>query len=277
MRSHQARLFNQPEGGADVLVASDAIGMGLNLNIRRVVFLTAHKYNASTRKSEPLSTSLVKQIAGRAGRRGTAYELGRVAVLKVGDRAFVEQCLARELPPLERVGLHPTWEQFDEFARELNEGRRAQAAGGIADAALLDPGADDAGDVEDVPFPRLLDHFEGTARVDGATYFLANFATIRTLAAQLEAVRGLTLEERFTLCFAPVTLTMPPVLKAWLTMGNALAAGGTVLLDHAEARALGGEGEVPQVRHGVEFRNRFCLTIFGRCKKHAFGIRSALS
>ena len=27
----QARLFNDPDGGYDVLVASDAIGMGLNL------------------------------------------------------------------------------------------------------------------------------------------------------------------------------------------------------------------------------------------------------
>lgn len=31
----QARLFNTEDTGYDVLVASDAIGMGLNLNIRR--------------------------------------------------------------------------------------------------------------------------------------------------------------------------------------------------------------------------------------------------
>lgn len=31
----QARLFNMENTGYDVLVASDAIGMGLNLNIRR--------------------------------------------------------------------------------------------------------------------------------------------------------------------------------------------------------------------------------------------------
>ena len=34
-RSEQARLFNDPDSGYDILVASDAIGMGLNLNIRR--------------------------------------------------------------------------------------------------------------------------------------------------------------------------------------------------------------------------------------------------
>jgi ATP-dependent RNA helicase SUPV3L1/SUV3 len=42
-RSIQARLFNEENSGYDILVASDAIGMGLNLNIRRTVFHTALK------------------------------------------------------------------------------------------------------------------------------------------------------------------------------------------------------------------------------------------
>jgi hypothetical protein len=42
-RSKQARLFNEPDTGFDILVASDAIGMGLNLNIRRIIFHTAVK------------------------------------------------------------------------------------------------------------------------------------------------------------------------------------------------------------------------------------------
>ena len=37
-RRVQAGLFNDPDSGWDVLVASDAVGMGLNLNIRRVLF-----------------------------------------------------------------------------------------------------------------------------------------------------------------------------------------------------------------------------------------------
>ena len=40
-RTQQAALFNDPDSGYDVLVATDAIGMGLNLNIRRVVFACA--------------------------------------------------------------------------------------------------------------------------------------------------------------------------------------------------------------------------------------------
>jgi ATP-dependent RNA helicase SUPV3L1/SUV3 len=36
-------LFNEENTGYDVLVASDAIGMGLNLNIRRTIFHTTIK------------------------------------------------------------------------------------------------------------------------------------------------------------------------------------------------------------------------------------------
>jgi ATP-dependent RNA helicase SUPV3L1/SUV3 len=42
-RSKQARLFNDDNTGYDILVASDAIGMGLNLNIRRTIFHTTVK------------------------------------------------------------------------------------------------------------------------------------------------------------------------------------------------------------------------------------------
>lgn len=42
-RSLQARLFNEENTGYDILVASDAIGMGLNLNIRRTIFHTTMK------------------------------------------------------------------------------------------------------------------------------------------------------------------------------------------------------------------------------------------
>ena len=42
-RAAQARLFNEENTGYDILVASDAIGMGLNLNIRRIIFHTTAK------------------------------------------------------------------------------------------------------------------------------------------------------------------------------------------------------------------------------------------
>lgn len=73
IRSMQARLFNDNESDFDILVASDAVGMGLNLNISRVIFDTVEKMNIL------IAPSHAKQIAGRAGRFGTDYDEGFVA------------------------------------------------------------------------------------------------------------------------------------------------------------------------------------------------------
>lgn len=63
MRRTQARLFNDPDSGYDVLVASDAVGMGLNLNIRRIIFHTMEKTDGNYARV-PISISQIKQIAG---------------------------------------------------------------------------------------------------------------------------------------------------------------------------------------------------------------------
>ncbi|KAF4551503.1 ATP-dependent RNA helicase suv3-like protein [Elsinoe fawcettii] len=70
-RAQQARLFNDPENDYDYLVASDAIGMGLNLSIKRIIFETTTKFNGQERQIIPLAD--MKQIAGRAGRYKTAH------------------------------------------------------------------------------------------------------------------------------------------------------------------------------------------------------------
>ncbi|PPQ88134.1 hypothetical protein CVT25_004889 [Psilocybe cyanescens] len=68
VRSEQAALFNDPNSGYDVIIGSDAIGMGLNLKIKRVIFQAMQKFEGGS--MAPLPVSSVKQIAGRAGRYG---------------------------------------------------------------------------------------------------------------------------------------------------------------------------------------------------------------
>jgi len=70
-RSRQAELFNKSDSGYDLLIASDAIGMGLNLNIRRVIFNELTKFDGEEMRQ--LTSSEVKQIAGRAGRYKMSY------------------------------------------------------------------------------------------------------------------------------------------------------------------------------------------------------------
>ncbi|KAK0715823.1 P-loop containing nucleoside triphosphate hydrolase protein [Lasiosphaeris hirsuta] len=71
-RAHQAALFNDPDNDYDFLCASDAIGMGLNLEIKRVVFEAGYKFDGSAHRE--LTVSEVKQIGGRAGRYRTANQ-----------------------------------------------------------------------------------------------------------------------------------------------------------------------------------------------------------
>lgn len=63
-RNAQVRLFE--EGEVDYLVATDAIGMGLNLSIDHVAFASLRKFDG--RQERRLTAPEVGQVAGRAGR-----------------------------------------------------------------------------------------------------------------------------------------------------------------------------------------------------------------
>ena len=79
VRRAESRRFR--ENDAPVLVATDAIGMGLNLPIRRVLFSSLMKWDG--REDRSLTPAEVRQIGGRAGRYGQ-HEEGIVAVLSGG-------------------------------------------------------------------------------------------------------------------------------------------------------------------------------------------------
>jgi ATP-dependent RNA helicase SUPV3L1/SUV3 len=79
-RTRNAQVQMYQEGEVDYLVATDAIGMGLNMSIDHVAFWRLHKFDGLRRRQ--LSIVEIAQIAGRAGRYmqdgtfGTAAELG---------------------------------------------------------------------------------------------------------------------------------------------------------------------------------------------------------
>ncbi|KAJ1552117.1 RNA helicase, partial [Cladochytrium tenue] len=115
VRAEQARLFNDPNGKHAVMIASDAVGMGLNLNIRRVVFTSLAKFNGT--ETVPLSDSQIRQIGGRAGRFRTANEVGFVTTMHNADikrvRKVMEDGAAENARKLKSAGLFPTLEQVE--------------------------------------------------------------------------------------------------------------------------------------------------------------------
>ncbi|MFQ9412042.1 MAG: helicase-related protein [Evtepia gabavorous] len=62
-------------GQMDYVVSTDAIGMGLNLPIRRILFMDTEKFDGVERRA--LKPEEIQQIAGRAGRYGM-YDKGYV-------------------------------------------------------------------------------------------------------------------------------------------------------------------------------------------------------
>ena len=80
VRRGEAERF--ASGDSQVLVATDAIGMGLNLPIRRVLFSTVSKFDGEADRD--LTESEAHQIAGRAGRFGM-HEEGFAGVLREAD------------------------------------------------------------------------------------------------------------------------------------------------------------------------------------------------
>ncbi|KAF8528165.1 P-loop containing nucleoside triphosphate hydrolase protein [Hysterangium stoloniferum] len=98
-RSEQAALFNHGDSGYDVLIASDAIGMGLNLKINRIVFVDMRKSNGKS--LQYLSLSQLKQIGGRAGRFGAgAGDVGIVTCMHQQNIPTLREAFDMEPPVL---------------------------------------------------------------------------------------------------------------------------------------------------------------------------------
>ncbi|KAM6550008.1 hypothetical protein CsatB_021684 [Cannabis sativa] len=180
-RRQQANLFNDQDNEFDVLVASDAVGMGLNLNIRRVVFYTLSKFNGD--KVVPVPASQVKQIAGRAGRRGSRYPDGLTTTLHLSDLDYLIECLKQPFDEVKKLGLFPFFEQVELFAGKLHNSS----------------------------FCQLLEKFGENCRLDGS-YFLCRHDHIKKVANMLEKVPALSLEDRFNFCFAPVNIRDPKAM-----------------------------------------------------------------
>jgi ATP-dependent RNA helicase SUPV3L1/SUV3 len=119
-RAQQAALFNDPDNEYDFLVASDAVGMGLNLAIKRIIFEATSKHDGVGFRL--LQTSQLKQIAGRAGRYKTAHDdiKSRPDAAEATEAPEVKPLLQLDLETLglakkktENVGLVTTLEKFD--------------------------------------------------------------------------------------------------------------------------------------------------------------------
>lgn len=192
-RADQARRFNDPDSGYDILVASDAIGMGLNLNIKRIIFNSIFKFNGD--KIIRLSHSEVKQISGRAGRRNSPYPLGEVSCRDPRDLRYIRECMSTNIEPIEKAGLLPTAAHVELFSDAMS-----------------------AYDVEneEESFPdlhQILRQFNAMATVKG-DYFLGRQSEMRMIAKRIKDV-PLDIRDAYNLCQSPVTESSLDLLESF--------------------------------------------------------------
>jgi ATP-dependent RNA helicase SUPV3L1/SUV3 len=98
-RNAQVEMFES--GEVDYLVATDAIGMGLNLDVNHVWFASLRKYDG--RSSRPLRAVELAQIAGRAGRHMNDGTFGTTTDVDGLDAETVEAIENHRFDPLRDV------------------------------------------------------------------------------------------------------------------------------------------------------------------------------
>ncbi|MGN6269418.1 MAG: helicase-related protein [Sphingomonas sp.] len=100
-RNAQVQMFQA--GEVDYLVATDAIGMGLNMDVAHVAFASLSKFDG--RRQRRLTVPEMAQIAGRAGRHQRDGSFG--AITEQGPGAFTPEEIGRieehRFPPLDFV------------------------------------------------------------------------------------------------------------------------------------------------------------------------------
>ena len=181
VRREEARRF--AAGEAKIVSATDAIGMGLNLPVKTIVFTTLTKWDGE--KEITLSDSSIRQIAGRAGRYGM-HEVGTVTALNKRDLDHIRTAMAAAAEPLPTIApIAPHMKMLDFLAQET--------------------GRND--------LPSLLDCF---AALPGDTdlFCKADVSSMRDLAGQLGDFT-LPLTTQFALCACPVDTRSGDHMRVW--------------------------------------------------------------
>ncbi len=175
VRRHESERFCT--GNADILVATDAIGMGLNLPIRRVIFANIHKFDGLA--SRLLNATEVRQIAGRAGRFGI-YETGFVSILEDDERFHIEHMLATDdTSDLTKLPVAPNFNQLAEIASKMHTAKLAEC----------------------------LEYFAQKIHADDDLFALSSVTTLHAQAQLVdEFAPKMALKDKFIFACAPISI-----------------------------------------------------------------------
>ncbi len=191
VRRAQAQRFR--DGSAEIVVGTDAIAMGLNMPIQRIVMTASIKFNGV--EEEEIPAALARQIAGRAGRYGI-HEEGLVAGYDADTHEVMRSLLKEKPVPLNTSGfaVAPTLEHLHRIAAVTGETSLA----------------------------KLLKRFIHNIDVpDG--FFYPRITEDQNERAEWLDTLALTVAEKFTLSLVPVTTRVASLQSAWEHWAMSLA------------------------------------------------------
>ncbi|KAJ1143240.1 hypothetical protein NDU88_009551 [Pleurodeles waltl] len=200
----QAKKFNDPDDPCKILVATDAIGMGLNLSIKRVIFYSLVKPTINEKgekEIDTITTSQALQISGRAGRFSSIFKEGLVTTMHREDLVTLKEILNQPVDKIEAAGLHPTAEQIEMFAYQL----------------------------PDATLSNLIDIFVSLSQVDGH-YFVCNIDDFKFVADMIQHI-PLNLRARYVFCTAPINRKQPFVCTSLLKFARQFSRNEPLTFD----------------------------------------------
>ncbi len=121
-RARNAQVGMFQAGEVDYLVATDAIGMGLNMDLDHVAFARIGKFDG--RGPRRLTAAEIAQIAGRAGRHMSDGTFGTTAEQGPLDGEIVEAVETHRFDPLTKLNWRNTrlhFESIDALLQSLDE------------------------------------------------------------------------------------------------------------------------------------------------------------
>ena len=117
-RTRNAQVAMYQNGEVDYLVATDAIGMGLNLDVDHVAFSSISKFDG--RRMRPLAPNELAQIAGRAGRGQKNGTFGVTGDVETLHDEVVSAIINHRFTPLKKLLWRNHQLEFGSIDRLIN-------------------------------------------------------------------------------------------------------------------------------------------------------------
>ena len=119
-RTRNAQVDLYQSGEVDYIVATDAIGMGLNLDVGHIAFASRRKFDGRQRRY--LRADELAQIAGRAGRFRDDGTFGETADCEVLDEETIERIVNHHFEPVDFLNWRNSkldWSSIDGLLNSL--------------------------------------------------------------------------------------------------------------------------------------------------------------